>query len=139
MRHRLEEAGFGLQLKFPPAAVFLTVDQDAVKQVLINLIDNAMKYSPEDKEIEIQVLARPGEVEILVSDRGIGIRPERRERIFDKFYRAPEAALVNPKGVGLGLKIVKHIMDAHRGEVRVESRLDRGTTFRLIFTEEERT
>jgi signal transduction histidine kinase len=139
LRHRLEEAGFRLQLRFPPGAVWLTVDRDAVKQVLINLIDNAMKYSPEDKEIEIQVLARPGEVEIQVSDRGIGIRPEQRDRIFDKFYRAPEATLVNPKGVGLGLKIVKHIMDAHRGDVRVESRPDRGSTFRLIFPEDKQT
>ena len=84
-------------------------------------------------------MARPGEVEIQVSDRGIGIRPEQREKIFDEFYRAPEAALANPKGVGLGLKIVKHIMDAHRGEVRVESRPDRGSTFRLIFPEDKPT
>jgi signal transduction histidine kinase len=139
LRHRLEEAGFKLQLKIPPNAVFLTVDRDAVKQVLINLIDNAMKYSPEDKAIEIQVLSRPGEVEIQVSDRGIGIYPEQKDRIFDKFYRAPEAVLVNPKGVGLGLKIVKHIMDAHRGEVRSESRPDRGSTFRLIFPEDKQT
>ena len=139
LRYRMEEEDFKLQLRFPPDAVFLTVDRDAVKQMLINLIDNAMKYSPEDKEIEIEVLARPGEVEIQVRDRGIGIRPEQRDRIFDKFYRSPEAALVNPKGVGLGLKIVKHIMDAHRGEVCVESRPDRGSTFRLIFPEDKRT
>jgi signal transduction histidine kinase len=139
MSYRLEEAGFKRQLKLPPGAVSLTVDRDAVKQVLINLIDNAMKYSPEEKEIEIQVLARPGEVEIQVSDRGIGISPEQRDRIFDKFYRAPEAAQVNPKGVGLGLKIVKHIMDAHRGKVLVVSRPDRGSTFRLIFPEDTRT
>jgi len=137
MLHRIEEAGFRLELKFPPEAVFLAVDRDAVKQVLINLIDNAMKYSPEDKEIEIQVLARPAEVEIDVSDRGIGISPEQRDRIFDKFYRAPEAARVNPKGVGLGLKIVKHIMDAHQGEIRVESRPPRGSTFRIIFPEDK--
>jgi signal transduction histidine kinase len=139
LRHPLEEQGFRLQLKFPPAAVFLTVDRDAVKQVLINLVDNAMKYSPEDKEIEIEVMARPGDVEIRVSDRGIGINPEQRDRIFDRFYRAPEGARINPKGVGLGLKIVKHIMDAHRGEVRIESRPDRGSTFRLIFPEDQRT
>jgi two-component system phosphate regulon sensor histidine kinase PhoR len=139
LRYRMEEAGFRLQLRFPPDAVFLTVDRDAFKQMLINIIDNAMKYSEKDKEIEIEVLARPGEVEIQVRDRGIGIRPEQRERIFDKFYRSPEAALVNPKGVGLGLKIVKHIMDAHRGEVCVESRPDRGSTFRLIFQEDKRT
>ena len=136
MLPQIEEAGFRLQLRFPPEAVFLSVDKDAVKQVLINVIDNAMKYSPEEKEIEIQVSSRPGEIEIEVSDRGIGISPEQRDRIFDKFYRAPEAARVNPKGVGLGLKIVRHIMAAHRGEVRAEGRLPRGSTFRLVFPED---
>ncbi|MEW5900868.1 MAG: sensor histidine kinase, partial [Acidobacteriota bacterium] len=58
---------------------------------------------------------------------------ETKERIFEKFYRAPEAVEVNPKGVGLGLKIVKHIMSAHRGEVQADSRPQQGTTFRLIF------
>jgi signal transduction histidine kinase len=139
MLPRIEAAGFRLQLKFPAGAVFLTVDRDAVKQVLINLIDNAMKYSPEDKEIEVQVSAGPGQVEVEVSDRGIGINPEEKDRIFDKFYRAPEAARVNPKGVGLGLKIVKHIMAAHHGEVRAETRFPRGSTFRLVFPEDKPT
>jgi signal transduction histidine kinase len=139
MLPRMEGPGFRLELKFPADAVFLSVDRDAVKQVLINLIDNAVKYSPEEKEVEIQVLPRPGHVEIEVSDRGIGIGPEQRARIFDTFYRAPEAVRVNPKGVGLGLKIVKHIMDAHGGEVRVEGRLPRGSTFRLIFPEDKTT
>jgi two-component system phosphate regulon sensor histidine kinase PhoR len=139
MFHRIEEEGFRLQLKFPPAAVFLAVDRDAFKQVLINLIDNAMKYSPKDKEIEIQVLDRLGEVEVEVSDRGIGINPEQKDRIFEKFYRAPEATRVNPKGVGMGLKIVKHIMDAHQGEVRVESRPLGGSTFRVIFPKDKIT
>ena len=136
LRPRIEEAGFRLKLTFPQDAVFLAVDRDAVKQALINLIDNAMKYSPEDKEIEIQVAAGPGEVEIEVNDRGIGIAPGHADRIFDKFYRAPEAVRVNPKGVGLGLKIVKHIMDAHHGAVRAESRAPRGSTFRIIFPKE---
>jgi signal transduction histidine kinase len=139
LRHRLEAEGFRLRLGIPACAIRLTVDRDAVKQVLINLIDNAVKYSPEEKEIEIQVSARPGAVEIEVSDRGIGIPEGQQDKIFDRFYRAPEAARVNPKGVGLGLKIVKHIMDAHRGEIRVESRSGGGTTFRLIFPEENPT
>jgi signal transduction histidine kinase len=139
MFHRIEEEGFRLQLKFPPAAVFLAVDRDAFTQVLINLIDNAVKYSPKDKEIEIQVLDKPGEVEVEVSDRGIGINPEQKDRIFEKFYRAPEAARVNPKGVGMGLKIVKHIMDAHQGEIRAESRPLGGSTFRVIFPKDKIT
>ena len=139
LRRSLEEAGFKIQFKFQPEAVFLSVDRDAVKQVLINLVDNAMKYSPEVKEIEVQVLAGSGNVEIQVSDRGIGVLPEQRDKVFDKFFRSPEAARINPKGVGLGLKIVKHIMDAHHGEVSVESRPDGGSTFRLIFPEDRPT
>jgi signal transduction histidine kinase len=137
MRRPMEEAGFKLRLRFPPDAIFLSLDRDAFKQVLINLLDNAMKYSPDDKDIEIQVLPGSGKVEIQVSDRGMGILPEEKDRIFEKFFRSPEAARVNPKGVGLGLKIVKHIMDAHRGEIRVESRPDGGSTFRLIFPEDQ--
>jgi signal transduction histidine kinase len=137
MAHRIEKERFRLRLRFPPDALFLDVDRDAFTQVLINLIDNALKYSPEDKEIEIEVLDRPGEVGIEVSDRGIGISPEQKDRIFEKFYRAPEAARVNPKGVGMGLKIVKHIMDAHHGEIRVEARLPRGSTFRIIFPKDK--
>ena len=137
MRPRMEQAGFKLQTKFPRDAVFLDIDRDAVKQVLINLIDNAMKYSPEDKEIDIQVSTGPGAVEVEVSDKGIGIGPEQRESIFDKFYRAPEAVRVNPKGVGIGLKIVKHVMDAHHGAIRVEGRAPRGSTFRLIFPKDK--
>jgi two-component system phosphate regulon sensor histidine kinase PhoR len=139
LRRSLEEAGFKIQLKFQPEAVFLSVDRDAVKQVLINLVDNAMKYSPQDKEIEIQVVTGSGKVDIQVSDRGIGVLPEQSDKIFDKFFRSPEAARINPKGVGLGLKIVKHIMDAHHGEVCVESRPDGGSTFRLIFPEDRST
>lgn len=133
MRPRIEGAGFKLRLKCPAEAVFLDIDRDAVKQVLVNLVDNALKYSPEDKEIDIQVAVRPGEVEVEVSDRGIGIDPGQIDRIFETFYRAPEAVLVNPKGVGIGLKIVKHVMDAHHGTIRVEGRPPRGSTFRLIF------
>ena len=137
MRPRIEEAGFKLQTEYPRDAVFLDIDRDAVKQVLINLIDNAMKYSPGEKEIDIRVTAGPAEVEVAVSDRGIGISPEQRDRIFDKFYRAPEAVQANPKGVGLGLKIVKHVMDCHHGTIRVEGRAPRGSTFRIIFPKDK--
>jgi signal transduction histidine kinase len=131
--HELETQGFVIRLNVPEEPIFLSIDRDSVKQVLINLIDNAIKYSSVNKEVEVSVLDRPKEVEIRVQDKGIGICPEDQEKIFDKFYRASEGAQFNPKGVGLGLKIVKHVMTAHQGEIRVKSQLGRGSMFRLIF------
>jgi signal transduction histidine kinase len=132
-RHRLDEGGFALQLRWPPDPVWMMADRDAVKQVLLNLLDNAIKYSPEKKEIEVEVVTASGNVEIRVGDRGIGIPAEQRDLIFEKFHRGSEAARINPKGVGLGLKIVRHIMAAHRGEILIEGRNGGGSVFRLIF------
>jgi signal transduction histidine kinase len=132
-RRRLDQGGFALHLRLPPAPVWLMADRDAIEQVLLNLLDNAIKYSSQRKEIEVEVLTGPGEVEIRVGDRGIGIPADQQELIFEKFHRGPEAARINPKGVGLGLKIVRHIMAAHRGEIRIEGRTGGGSIFRLIF------
>ena len=129
----LEMRGFAVRLSFPQAPIFLSLDCDSVKQALINLIDNAIKYSSVNKKVEVAVLDGPEEVEIRVEDKGIGICPEDQEKIFDKFYRASEGVKINPKGVGLGLKIVKHVMAAHQGEIRVESQVGRGSTFGLFF------
>lgn len=131
--HELETQGFVFRLNLPEEPVFLSLDRDSVKQVLINLIDNAINYSSVNKEVEVAILDRPKEVEIRVQDKGIGVCLEDQEKIFDKFYRASEGAKINLKGVGLGLKIVKHVMTAHQGEIRVESQVGRGSTFRLIF------
>jgi signal transduction histidine kinase len=132
-QRRLDESGFTLRLKLPPGAVWLTADRDAIKQVLLNLLDNAIKYSPQRKELEVEVLTASGGAEVRVSDRGIGVPAGETDAIFERFHRGPEAARINPKGVGLGLKIVRHIMTAHRGEVLVEPRTGGGSTFRLIF------
>jgi signal transduction histidine kinase len=70
---------------------------------------------------------------ILVRDRGVGIAPEDQERIFEKFYRAENVRRLRPQGAGLGLKVVRHIMAAHGGEVRLESEPGRGSEFRLVF------
>jgi len=132
-RYNVEMNGFALRLNLPETPIFLEIDQDAVKQALINLIDNAVKYSSRKKEIDIWLIERDKETEIQVKDKGIGIPLEEQEKIFEKFYRVQAANQYNPKGVGLGLKIVKHIMAAHKGEIRVESEVNKGTTFRLIF------
>lgn len=129
----LEEAGAKLQVRTPSGPVALQADADALKQALMNLIDNAIKYSTEDKTVEIDLTERDEEIEIRVRDHGSGIAPEEMGKIFERFYRTAEAGRLNPRGAGLGLKIVKHIMDAHRGRIEVESEVGRGSVFRLLF------
>jgi len=122
-----------IKAEMPGEDVLLEADHDAVRQALLNLVDNAIKYSEGRKEITVRLLSGSESVEIQVEDKGIGIGPENRERIFEAFFRSPEAVRHNPKGVGLGLKIVKHIMDAHGGRIGLRSEPGKGSTFSLIF------
>jgi signal transduction histidine kinase len=130
---RLEADGFALQTHFPSRPVFLKIDGDAIKQALTNLIDNAIKYSKAAKEVEILVKNREEEVEIAIKDKGIGISEKEQQKIFKNFYRSAEAVKQFPDGVGLGLKIIKHIMDAHGGSIKITSQPGKGSTFSLIF------
>lgn len=131
--HQIQSAGFKLKTHLPEKEISLNIDQDAVKQALINLIDNAMKYSQKEKEIEVSITDRNKEVEIQVKDKGIGIPLVEQKKIFNGFYRSKEASQLSPKGVGLGLKIVKHIMDAHKGRIEIKSQMGEGSVLSLIF------
>ena len=129
----LEAQGAAVRVTAPEAPLVIDGDEDALKQALMNLIDNAIKYSPIDKNVELAVLERDTEVEIRISDHGIGIAPQDQPRIFEKFFRTAEAGTISPRGAGLGLKIVKHIIEAHRGTILLESEVGRGSVIRLIF------
>ena len=107
-------------------------DEDAVSQALLNLLDNAVKFSPERKVVRVELRRRIGEVLIQVADRGIGIPPGDLEKIFSQFYRVDEGRKVARKGAGLGLSIVKHIAEAHGGRVEVESALGEGSVFTVV-------
>ncbi|UCC41327.1 MAG: HAMP domain-containing histidine kinase [Candidatus Aminicenantes bacterium] len=131
--HRLESEGFVLKIHFPDHPVYLEIDRDAVKQALDNLIDNAIKYSSDKKEIDIHLIEKDKQVEIQVEDKGVGIPREEQKRIFEGFYRSADASQLSTKGVGLGLKIIKHIMTVHKGDIKVESQPDKGSTFILVF------
>ena len=133
LERRLESEGFLLITFFPEDPVILNIDRDAFLQVLTNLLDNAIKYSSKRKEIEVSVKKGETEVAVQVEDKGIGIPPNEQKKIFNAFFRSPEAERQFPKGVGLGLKIVKHIMDAHHGRIDVKSRKGQGSLFRLVF------
>lgn len=125
--------GIRLHKDLPQKTVMLRIDKDAIKQALTNLIDNAIKYSNEGGEISVRLIENKDDVEIQIQDRGIGISTEVQTKIFDDFFRSPEAIRKSPKGVGLGLRVVKYIMEAHRGEVRIKSQLGEGSVVSLVF------
>ena len=131
--HRLQQQGFDFSLDLPEQPVVLSVDQAAVKQALTNLLDNAIKYSLDRHEIKISLRIGKKSVELLVHDRGIGISPKEKDLIYQGFFRGEAASRAYPGGVGIGLKIVKHIMDAHDGSVSFSSGPSRGTEFLLDF------
>jgi signal transduction histidine kinase len=128
----LEQNGFTLNLERPSLPLPpVVIDPDAVAQAFINLLDNAVKYSGDSKEIEVK-LARQGDtVTISVIDHGVGIAGEEREKVFEKFYRVGNCLVHDVKGSGLGLSIVKHIVEAHHGRVTVESEPGRGSAFTI--------
>jgi two-component system phosphate regulon sensor histidine kinase PhoR len=111
----------------------ISADRTRLQEALYNLLDNAVKYSREHGEIRLSARQRDGEIELAVSDDGIGIATEDLPRIFERFYRADKARSPDKvSGTGLGLAIVKHIAQLHGGRVEAESELDQGTTIRVV-------
>ncbi|NOR15559.1 MAG: hypothetical protein GQ544_07635 [Candidatus Aminicenantes bacterium] len=109
----------------------MEVDRDAMSQVIVNLLGNAVKFSPNETEIHT-VLKKNEDLLILeVKDQGIGIPPDELDKVFDKFYQGRSAQKLTVKGTGLGLTLVKHIVEAHGGKISVESMVGEGTTFSL--------
>jgi two-component system phosphate regulon sensor histidine kinase PhoR len=117
-----------------PVELFpIWADRTRLQEALYNLLDNAVKYSREHGEIRLHARRRDGEIELAVSDDGIGIAKEDLPRIFERFYRADKARSPDKvRGTGLGLAIVKHIAQLHGGRVEAESELQKGTTIRVV-------
>ncbi|HEU5289907.1 MAG TPA: HAMP domain-containing sensor histidine kinase [Cyclobacteriaceae bacterium] len=108
-------------------------DKEAVTECIINLIDNAMKYSPDKKRIEITTGTENGFAYISFRDFGVGISKKDLKYIFDKFYRVSSGNLAKSRGTGLGLSLVKQLMDAQKGKITVDSEIGKGSTFTLYF------
>lgn len=116
-----------------PVEDSLSADAKGLHTVLLNLVDNAVKYTPEGGRVTVTGRGVPGGYEIAVSDTGIGIPPEHQARIFERFYRVDKARDRATGGTGLGLSIVKRIMEAHGGRVTLRSVPDSGSTFTVFF------
>ena len=107
-------------------------DGEALLQAVVNLLDNAVKYTPDGGRVSLRLCRENGNAVIEVADTGIGIAPDDRERIFERFYRVDKARSRELGGTGLGLSIVRHIVLNHNGRIEVESRPGQGSTFRLV-------
>lgn len=112
-------------------------DRDLLVTALRNLIDNAIRYSPENSQVGVGVRTREGVVAVSVTDQGEGLTPEDQERVFERFYRVDAARSRHTGGTGLGLSIVKHIVSNHGGEVTVWSQPGHGSTFTIRLPELE--
>jgi signal transduction histidine kinase len=130
-REYLERAGFRLERALAPSAPPVRFDSGALSQAVVNLLDNAVKYSGENRDIAVRLDALDGHVAFEVEDHGLGIAAAEQERIFKRFYRVSNGS--GKGGYGLGLFLVRHIMDAHGGCIEVESEPGRGSRFRLMF------
>ena len=133
---KAREKEIDLVLSRPRKELYLFADASRIKQVFINLINNALAYTPAGGEVKVKVEEVDKEVIIVVSDTGIGMEQDEIPRIFERFYRVDKARSRNSGGTGLGLAIVKHIVEAHHGSISVTSVLNKGTAFTVKLSKE---
>jgi signal transduction histidine kinase len=129
-RYQIEQQGFTLEENIDPVPP-MKVDREAVTRSLVNLVNNALKYSQDQKYIGVNLYRDNGSVKLEVIDHGIGIPKMEQPKIFEKFYRVGDPLVHNTKGSGLGLSLVQHIVHAHGGAVQVESTPGRGSKFTI--------
>jgi len=127
----LRQNGFEVKIELSDQLPSVKADEESLSEALLNLIDNAIKYSNENKFIGVKTGVDNGSVFLEVEDHGIGIDSVQKEKIFDKFYRASSGPVHNTKGSGLGLTLVKNIIDAHGGEIKVDSHPGKGSRFTI--------
>ena len=130
-RFQIEQQGFALEEQIDSGIPTVKVDREAIARALVNLVNNALKYSHQEKFLGVRLYRDKSLLKLEVSDRGIGIERNEQARIFEKFYRTGDPLVHNTKGSGLGLSLVRHITRAHGGEVEVESIPGRGSKFTL--------
>jgi len=129
----LKNSGFQFSFSAGKTVPEIQADAEAISEAVINLIDNAIKYSIDKKDISIATGVEGDSIFIEVKDKGVGISEENQKKIFEKFFRVSDGLVHNTKGTGLGLTLVKHIVDAHKGKIKVKSKLNEGSSFILTF------
>jgi signal transduction histidine kinase len=130
-RYQIVNSGFDVQTNMQADLPPVLIDRDAMSQAISNLVDNAIKYSRDVKQLSITTKTSGTDLSIEMADRGIGIPRAEQAKVFEKFYRVGNGLVHDVKGSGLGLSLVKHIIEAHNGTISVESDVDKGTRFTI--------
>lgn len=130
-RFQIEQNGFAFEEKIASDIPPMTLDREAIARSLLNLVNNALKYSKDRKYIGVSLYRSNGSINLEVQDHGMGIPKAEQDKIFEKFYRCGDPLVHNIKGSGLGLSLVRHIARAHGGDVRVESTPEKGSKFTI--------
>ena len=130
-RYQIEQQGFAFEESIDSNLPTVRIDREAIARALVNLVNNALKYSTNEKYLGVKLYRENGVVKLEVADRGIGIARRDQSKIFEKFYRAGDPLVHNTKGSGLGLSLVRHITEAHGGEIAVESIPGTGSRFTM--------
>jgi signal transduction histidine kinase len=131
-RYQIEQSGFAIDEEIEDGLPLLQADREAIARSLVNLINNAVKYSADDKSLAVRVYRSNGSVNLEVADHGIGIPRSEQTKIFEKFYRVSDPLVHNTKGSGLGLSLVSHVVHAHGGQVWVDSTPGHGSRFTVL-------
>ena len=130
-RYQIEQQGFAFAESIDSDIPAVRVDREAIARALVNLVNNALKYSTDEKFLGVKLYRENGSVKLEVLDHGIGITRREQSKIFEKFYRTGDPLVHNTKGSGLGLSLVRHITQAHGGDIAVESTPGKGSKFTL--------
>ncbi len=131
-RYQIVNSGFDVQKNIPASLPPVLIDRDAMAQAISNLVDNAIKYSGKVKHLSIRAEALDSRLSVEIADQGIGISRVEQAKVFEKFYRVGDGMVHDVKGSGLGLSLVKHIIEAHKGTISVESEVGTGSRFTIL-------
>lgn len=121
-----------ISLNFEYTPIMITIDPDKMYQVFVNIISNAIKYTNESGKISVKIVEKKGNIKIIVNDNGIGIDPKHINYIFERLYREDDSRNSKVGGYGIGLSIVKEIINLHHGDIEVKSKKNEGTTIEII-------
>jgi signal transduction histidine kinase len=124
--------GFAVECQYDSGPHPISADDEALSRALWNLLDNAVKYSGNSRDVQVNVSRANGSVSIAVRDHGIGIPPAEQKSVFQKFVRGAASTASGIRGTGLGLAMVRHIVDAHGGTVNLQSSEGKGSTFTIV-------
>jgi signal transduction histidine kinase len=129
---RVAAAGYNIELNGPQSPVYVQADREALFRAIWNLLDNAVKYSPENHTVWVEASVDRNHVSVAVQDRGLGIPVKEQHEIFEKFVRGADSKSRRIKGTGIGLAMVRHIVQAHGGEILLASRPGEGSRFTIV-------